>query len=58
LQHGANVTPAALDRLVGETVRKIQMVQQLARSGARAVAGAVAVAPSARKRPNIFAKAR
>lgn len=58
LQHGASATPAALDRMVGETVRKIQLVQELARTGSRAVGGAVAVAPSAKKRPNIFAKAK
>src|SRR5664279_2291545 len=27
LQHGANVTPAQLDQMVGQTVAKIQMVQ-------------------------------
>lgn len=57
LQHGANVTPASLDRLVGETVWKIQMMQELARNGARVAGGAVAVAPAARKKPPIFAKA-
>lgn len=51
LQRGASVTPANLDRMVGETVRKIQMVQQLAQNGARVVAGAAAVAPSATKKP-------
>jgi hypothetical protein len=53
LQHGATVTPAALDKMVGETVRKIQFVQELARNGARVAGGAVAVAPAARKKPKI-----
>ncbi len=47
LQHGANVTPAALDQLVGQTVARIQMVQRLAQGGSRVAAGALAVAPSA-----------
>lgn len=54
LQHGAAVTPAALERMVGETVRKIQMVQQLAAGASRVAAGAVAVAPSANRKPPIF----
>jgi hypothetical protein len=53
LQHGATVTPAALDKMVGETVRKIQFVQELARNGARVAGGAVAVAPAARKKPKV-----
>ena len=44
LQHGATVTPAQLDRLVGETARKIQFVQELARNSSRVAGGAVAVA--------------
>jgi hypothetical protein len=54
LQHGAGVTPASLDQMIGETVRKIQFVQELARNGARVGAGAVAVAPAATKKPSIF----
>jgi hypothetical protein len=44
LQRGASVTPAALDRMVGETIRKIQRVQRLAQSGGRVTAGAIASA--------------
>jgi hypothetical protein len=51
LQRGANVTPAALDRMVGDTIRKIQDVQRLAMNGGRVVAGAVAQAPAATKKP-------
>ena len=43
LQRGASMTPAALDRLVGETVRRVQMVQTMARSGVRAATAAAAV---------------
>ncbi len=53
LRNGANVTPAQLDQLVGETVRKIQTVQNLAMNAGRVATGATAVAP--RKR-NIFAR--
>jgi hypothetical protein len=56
LQHGANVTPAALDQMVGATIARIQMVQQLAQGSARVAGGAVAVAPSARQKPSIFAR--
>lgn len=42
LQRGANVTPAALDRMVGDTIRKIQDVQRLAQNGGRVTAGAIA----------------
>lgn len=51
LQRGANVTPAQLDQLVGQTIRQIEFVQALARNGGRAAAGALAVAPSATKKP-------
>ena len=50
LQRGANVTPAALDRMVGETIRKIQTVQRLAMNGGRVAAGAAAQAPEATKK--------
>jgi hypothetical protein len=50
LQHGANVTPAALDRMVGETVRKIQLMQELARNTSRVAGGAIADAQQ-NKRP-------
>ena len=58
LQRGAAVTPAALDRMVGETVRRIQFVQQLARIGGRSVAGAAAVEPQATRKtkPPVFPK--
>jgi len=59
LQNGLrNFTPATLDKMVGETVSKIQMVQALARNSARAAGGAVAVAPAATRkpRPSIFPK--
>jgi hypothetical protein len=42
LQRGANVTPATLDRMVGETIKKIQAVQRLAQNGGRVTAGAIA----------------
>ncbi|SHM40993.1 hypothetical protein [Bradyrhizobium lablabi] len=51
LQHGANVTPAALDRMVGETIRKIQTVQRVAMNGGRVAAGVAAEAPEATKKP-------
>lgn len=51
LQRGANVTPAALDRMVGETIRKIQTVQRLTMGGGRVAAGAAAQAPEATKKP-------
>jgi hypothetical protein len=44
LQRGANVTPAAFDRMVGDTIRKIQAVQRLAQNGGRVTAGAIASA--------------
>jgi len=44
LQRGASVTPAALDRMIGETIRKIQAVQRLAQNGGRVTAGAIASA--------------
>lgn len=55
LQHGANVTPVQLDRMVGETVRKIQLMQNLAMNSTRVAGGAAAVAPAATKKPRIFA---
>jgi hypothetical protein len=60
LQNGMrNFTPASLDRLVGETVQKLQTVQRLAQTGARAASGAAVVAPTSRKsKPPIFARAR
>jgi hypothetical protein len=42
LQRGAATTPAALDRMVGETIRKIQAVQRLAQNGGRVTAGMIA----------------
>lgn len=59
LRNGTNVTPAQLDQLVGETVRRIQFVQELSRGAKAAGLGAAAVAPNARKKshPPIFARA-
>lgn len=51
LQRGANVTQAQLDRMVGDTIRKIQTVQRLAMGGGRVAAGAAAQAPEATKKP-------
>jgi hypothetical protein len=42
LQRGAGTTPAQLDRLVGETVRKIQFAQEMARNATRVAGGAIA----------------
>jgi hypothetical protein len=57
LQRGANVTGASLDALVGQTIRRIQFMQQLSMGGQRVAAGALAVTPSATKRPPpIFAR--
>jgi hypothetical protein len=42
LQRGAATTPAALDRMVGQTIRKIQAAQRLAQNGGRITAGALA----------------
>ena len=50
LQRGAATTPAALDRMVGETIRKIQAAQRLAMHGGRVAAGAAAETPEATKK--------
>lgn len=50
LQRGANMSPAALQRMVDETTRKIQQVQQMARSLGRGAAGGLAVATPAQNR--------
>lgn len=48
LQRGANMSPAALQRMVDETTQRIQRVQQMARSLGRGAAGGLAIAtPSA-----------
>lgn len=44
LQRGGAVTPASLERMVGETIRRIQMVQSMARSAGRGASGGLAVA--------------
>ena len=49
LQRG-NVAPAALEEMVGQTVARIQFVQQLARNIGRAGSGALAVAPSTQRK--------
>lgn len=54
LQHGA--TAGELDQMVGETVRRMQLVQKMARNGSRAVTGAIAAIPPRAKKskPPIF----
>lgn len=47
LQRGANMSPAALQRLVDETTQRIQQIQLVAQSMGRAAAGGLAVTPSA-----------
>lgn len=54
LRNGANTNGAELDRLVGETIRRIQHVQELARTARSGATGAVADAPAATKKPKIF----
>lgn len=54
LRNGSNVTSANFERMISETIQKIQMVQNMARETGRGAAGAVAVAPSAFKQPKIF----
>jgi hypothetical protein len=44
LQRGAATTPAALDRMVGQTIRKLEAVQRLAQNGGRVTAGAISSA--------------
>ncbi|PDT55763.1 hypothetical protein CO678_41995 [Bradyrhizobium diazoefficiens] len=56
LRNGANVQTANFERMISETIQKIQMVQNMAREAGRGVSGALAVAPSATKKPNIFPK--
>jgi hypothetical protein len=51
LQRGVNLTPARLDQMVGETIRKIQNVQRAAMGGGRVAAGAGAQTPEATKKP-------
>jgi hypothetical protein len=58
LQHGANVTPAQLDQLVGQTVQRIQFVQQLAQNAGRVAGGAAAVATNRKSKPSIFPNRR
>lgn len=50
LQRGANMSPAALQRMVDETTRRIQRVQQMARAIGRGAAGGLAVATPAQNR--------
>lgn len=54
LRNGANVTATNFERMISDTVQKIQMVQNMAREAGRGVGGAVAVAPSATKKSKIF----
>jgi hypothetical protein len=54
LQRGANVSSGSFDRMINETIGKIQMVQEMARNGSRVAAGAIAVAPSATKKAKYF----
>jgi len=59
LRSGANTTGAELEQLVGETIRRIQLVQEMARGARSAASGAIAVSPSATKKPkpSVFKKA-
>lgn len=59
LRNGTNTTGPQLEQLVGETIRRIQLVQELARNARSAASGAIAVAPSATKKPkpSVFKKA-
>jgi hypothetical protein len=50
LQRGQNMSPAALQRMVDETVLRIQQVQNMARSIGRGAAGGLAVATPAQNR--------
>lgn len=50
LQRGANMSPAALQRMVDEATRRIQQVQNMARSLGRGAAGGLAVATPAQNR--------
>ncbi|RZM98711.1 hypothetical protein CWO91_36805, partial [Bradyrhizobium genosp. SA-3] len=54
LRNGANTTGPELEQLVGETVRRIQFVQEMARGARSAASGAIAAAPSATKKPKMF----
>jgi hypothetical protein len=50
LQRGANMSPAALQQMVDQTVQRIQQVQQVARSMGRGAAGGLAIAgPNTRR---------
>lgn len=50
LQRGANMSPAALQQMVDQTVQRIQQVQRIARSMGRGAAGGLAVAVPAQNR--------
>lgn len=50
LQRGAKLTTTSLDAMVGETLARIQFVQNLARGLGRAGAGALAVAPNTQRK--------
>jgi hypothetical protein len=50
LQRGANMSPAALQRMVDEATRRVQQLQQIARSMGRGAAGGLAVATPAQNR--------
>lgn len=47
LQRGQNVNPASIQRVLDETVRRIQLVQQIAQQLGRGGSGGLAIAPSA-----------
>ncbi|MBR1122102.1 hypothetical protein JQ628_11300 [Bradyrhizobium lablabi] len=47
LQRGSNMSPAALQRMVDETTRRIQQIQMITRSMGRAAAGGLSVTPAA-----------
>lgn len=50
LQSGANMSPAALQRMVDQTTQRIQQIQQMARSAGRGAAGGLAVTTPAQNR--------
>ena len=47
LQRGQNVSPASIQRILDEAVRRIELVQTVARQLGRGAQGGVAVAPAA-----------
>jgi len=56
LLRGVSVTPARLDQIVGETMRQMKMLQDIARRGTATAAGAATITANAKQRPAIFPK--